>query len=106
MNVARAVLWCWLAASLPGCVLDSKQLQAERELALLETAMRAHMVTNRHCPTLAALHREGRISDTLSGEDPWGTPYRLDCPNGAVLVSSAGRDGVFNTQDDLVRGRP
>jgi len=35
--------------------------------------------------------------------DPWGKPVRYEKGNGSVTLRSAGNDGEFNTDDDLIK---
>jgi hypothetical protein len=55
----------------------------------------------RECPTVERLAAEGRIDEESSIEDPWGNAYRIECSPGRVVVSSAGPDEVWFTEDDI-----
>jgi len=61
----------------------------------------------RTCPTIDDLRRDRRV-ETRSPNDPWGTEFRIDCQEDAVVVRSAGPDAQFGTADDLTteRGGP
>ena len=53
------------------------------------------------CPTINDLVMSKKI-DSAHNEDPWGTPYKIDCSQPEIHVISAGRDKKFQTPDDLV----
>jgi general secretion pathway protein G len=52
------------------------------------------------CPDLDDLVTARKV-DRLKTDDPWGTPYRIECMADEMTVWSAGRDGVFRTADDI-----
>ena len=39
-----------------------------------------------------------RSAESLSPNDGWGRPYRIRIDSGIVTVTSAGRDGIFETR--------
>lgn len=53
------------------------------------------------CPTVSQLKKD-KLLDQVGGEDPWGRPYRITCPDGEVVVASDGPDQKRGTQDDIV----
>ncbi len=52
------------------------------------------------CPTLQDLVTSKKL-DSKKTDDPWGTPYKVDCSEGEIRAVSAGRDKKFNTPDDV-----
>ncbi len=44
-----------------------------------------------------------RYPQESSRQDAWGTRYRMEVSGAAVRVISAGPDGEFDTEDDLIR---
>lgn len=58
------------------------------------------------CPSLRQLVHEGYIDSAVRGLDTWGMPFRIVCDGRDgrnVRVYSAGRDGAFDTADDVNR---
>ena len=55
----------------------------------------------RVCPTPARLRDDGAIDRNAKLTDPWGNPFRMTCTGDAIVVRSAGPDGVFGTKDDI-----
>ncbi len=54
------------------------------------------------CPTLERLVSDGEIARTSRLEDPWNHRYAIRCEGDDVRVASAGRDGRFETADDIL----
>lgn len=55
----------------------------------------------RGCPSITQLQQSARLEATARAEDPWGQRYRIRCESGEVQVRSAGKDGKFETADDI-----
>jgi general secretion pathway protein G len=53
------------------------------------------------CPTLTQLVKDQVLTRSSHTEDPWGGRFRVICGDDDVIVSSAGRDGKPNTEDDV-----
>ena len=53
------------------------------------------------CPTLTQLQRDRELATESRTDDPWGERYRVICRDDIVTVSSPGRDGKPNTDDDI-----
>jgi general secretion pathway protein G len=77
--------------------------QAKNDTATLASVAEASLVMeqNETCPTVAELRRDGLLSRRTNTEDPWGTPYRLECEPGYPIAISAGPDSTFDTDDDV-----
>lgn len=45
---------------------------------------------------------DGVLNDSTAETDQWHHAYRIQCRNDRVEVSSAGRDGEFQTSDDIL----
>jgi hypothetical protein len=76
--------------------------QVDETEAVLAMALRAIETRADETGELPSVD-EGR--DLISGlEDAWGNPLRYDPGQESFTVRSAGRDGVFDTVDDIVSG--
>jgi len=53
------------------------------------------------CPTVSVLKHEAYLEPEAAADDPWGHRFRLNCSDDRVTVSSLGRDGKPNTEDDV-----
>ena len=79
---------------------------AHADLELISTAVMQY-VTNvgdlpqaRDIDGLAALLEPTHLR-LVPRADPWGTPYRWSSSSTSYTIASAGKDGVFGTDDDL-----
>jgi general secretion pathway protein G len=52
------------------------------------------------CPTMQDLVTSKKL-DAKKTDDPWGTPFKIDCSEGDVRAISAGKDRKFGTPDDV-----
>lgn len=52
------------------------------------------------CPTIQDLVTSRKI-DGKKVDDPWGTPFKVECAEGDIRVVSAGRDKKFGSPDDV-----
>jgi DNA-binding CsgD family transcriptional regulator len=50
----------------------------------------------------AERYRSGSYPSRIDVKDPWGTPYRYERRGDGFTVRSAGPDGTFGTEDDLI----
>ncbi len=53
------------------------------------------------CPTYAELLRDHAIDAGSPRNDPWGKPWRIECSESEVSVSSEGPDRTPGTEDDV-----
>jgi len=56
--------------------------------------------TSDACPTIADLVAAKNI-DGKKTDDPWGMPYKIQCPEGDIRVMSSGADRKDGSPDDL-----
>jgi hypothetical protein len=78
----------------PPVVEDAQIFRAQLEMRTLAAEVEQHHALRGEWPTdWRALKR--------SGMDPWGNEYALEVDGEKALVSSAGPDGDFGTDDDL-----
>lgn len=77
--------------------------QAKNDTANLASVAEAFLLVeqNENCPTVEELRRDGLLSRRAKTEDPWGTPYRIECEPGYAIATSAGPDSTFDTSDDV-----
>ncbi|MGB5376321.1 MAG: prepilin-type N-terminal cleavage/methylation domain-containing protein [Polyangiales bacterium] len=87
---------------------DSKNKQAHTNASALAAAAEAFIIGHgsEECPTPEEMKRDGVLSSRSKTEDPWGTPYRIVCAPDFVIAISAGRDGAFDTSDDVKSEQP
>lgn len=52
------------------------------------------------CPSIQDLVTSKKL-DGKKIDDPWGSPYKIDCSQGEIHGISAGNDKKFGTADDL-----
>jgi general secretion pathway protein G len=80
---------------------------AGTDAAALAAAAEAFIIGHgsEECPTPDEMQRDGFLSSRSNTEDPWGTPYRIQCEPEHVVVVSAGPDLVFDTEDDISSGQ-
>src|SRR5262245_41197663 len=57
------------------------------------------------CPTPEAIVAAHLLSESLRTTDGWDRPYKITCDAKGAVVRSAGPDGVFGNEDDIVVGR-
>jgi len=53
------------------------------------------------CPSLKELIDDEALDEDNAQADPWGKPWRIDCANNDVTVSSTGSDRIAGTADDI-----
>jgi general secretion pathway protein G len=84
--------------------------EAERTEEALRDAERIRIAAQRWqrtnaeqkgCPTISQLVHEEQLDPKVRTDDPWGERFRVYCRGTDVVVSSAGRDGQSNTDDDV-----
>jgi general secretion pathway protein G len=52
------------------------------------------------CPTIQDLVNAKKLEKGKT-DDPWGTPYKVECADGEIHIRSFGRDKKENTGDDV-----
>jgi general secretion pathway protein G len=73
--------------------------QSAREIRNAVTRYRARGTDT--CPTVAQLQSEKEIDQASKADDPWGSPFKIECTDDEVYVISLGRDKKENTADDI-----
>jgi general secretion pathway protein G len=53
------------------------------------------------CPSVGDLVKDGVVDEDASPDDPWGTPFRVECDGDRVSVASDGPDRKKGTPDDI-----
>jgi general secretion pathway protein G len=53
------------------------------------------------CPEIGQLVSDGILDDDTPAKDPWGMPWRIECNELKVTVSSSGGDKIMGTKDDI-----
>jgi general secretion pathway protein G len=79
---------------------DTATLACQR----LRSAVQLHAVTHAadsDCPTPSQLRELGELDSSMSVDDPWSTPYRIDCQPDETVASSAGPNRSFGDDDDI-----
>lgn len=90
----------WYQASAAG--EDVARERAQLVLAAASDWKREHV--QKGCPSITQLQRASLLEETARAEDPWGQRYRIRCSEKEVQVLSAGKDGRFETSDDITLG--
>jgi general secretion pathway protein G len=54
------------------------------------------------CPTIAQLVSEKEIDTASKLDDPWSSPFKIECADDEVYVSSLGADKKEGSADDIV----
>lgn len=76
---------------------------AETDCATIRGAVEAWHLSRpaASCPSVDELVDARILNRQARTNDPWGNDYRIECFDEEIIVSSAGRDGVFDTDDDV-----
>lgn len=53
------------------------------------------------CPTVSQLVQDKEIDSASKIDDPWGSPYKIQCTEDETVVSSPGPDKKEGTPDDI-----
>jgi general secretion pathway protein G len=53
------------------------------------------------CPSISQLVADKEIDSASKTDDPWGSPYKINCLEDDVQVVSPGPDKRENTADDI-----
>jgi hypothetical protein len=86
-----------------GSVMEAEQqMTASMELIVLQSGAETYRLQSpTACPTYGDLVTNGLVTPDISGTDPWGWPYVIDCSSGIVSTYSVGPDGTAGTFDDI-----
>lgn len=84
---------------------DAKNDTAQSNVGAIKQATSLALMRGRDCPgSVEDLISSGRLEDT-DPNDPWGTPYRIQCAGHNIIVTSAGADREFESEDDVSTAR-
>lgn len=79
----------------------AKVKTAHQSAQTIKQAADIHMnLDGAECPTIQDLVAAKKL-DRNKTDDPWGTPFKVTCPEGEVRVTSAGKDKKEGTPDDV-----
>ena len=85
---------------------DAKGDLAQSNVGAIRAAAEMHMLRGRDCPgSVDELIESTRLPNSTQVNDPWGTPYRIQCSGPNITVTSAGLDGEFDSEDDVTTAR-
>jgi general secretion pathway protein G len=80
----------------------AKLKQADSAVQTVRTAVQLYIATNNaECATMEQLIEDKAIDKSKATTDPWDHAYRIECDGTEVMVTSAGPDGEFDTEDDI-----
>ena len=94
-------------AKIARCRIGAAQEMTESFCYMVEDYMRDHRMSEppKDLRVLLEIDRNNNEPYLAGGErflnDPWGSPYRLECEGKRWLVVSSGPDGVPDTVDDI-----
>lgn len=82
---------------------DSQVRTAAMNARTIRGAVKSYWVSadTGDCPTFADLVRGRALDEDSPRKDPWGTPWRIECSEDRVSVSSDGPDRKSGTDDDI-----
>ena len=80
---------------------DAKEKTAADAGRTIKTAAVAYMLNSNGCPTVDDLIADGKLDEDTNTDDPWGLGYDIECRGDNVVVTSAGPDGEWDTEDDI-----
>lgn len=83
-----------------------KEMTAEDTADYIRRNARRRWWQGEGCPTAEDLVASGVLSYDEGYLDPWGREYRIECDGQPVAVRSAGRDGRWATEDDIISVSP
>lgn len=84
--------------------IDGSNKRATKvKAASIQSAAIAYTIENPRsgCPTVEALSSGGILDPTKDNKDAWGNDFSIECDGEIIRVYSPGKDGQFNTDDDI-----
>ena len=95
-GVGAAVIPQMMRARVKQARIDASSIRAAAEQLLLSG-------DQVECPTVEDLHQAGMLRGRqVQTVDPWGNAFVVSCATDEVGVTSAGSDGAFGTEDDVI----
>jgi hypothetical protein len=82
-----------------GCT--SRTAIARGRVLEISQGIAIYKIEHHRCPATRDDLIAGRILDVRGSVDPWATPIAFHCTADDTLVTSAGPDRVFGTDDDI-----
>jgi len=73
----------------------------ERDAYVLRGAIEQWLSQKHECPTVSQLRDEKYLDPELTN-DPWGSPYLIECVGEMIEIHSLGPDRQRSTPDDVI----
>ncbi len=82
---------------------EAQKTSAETGARVIRQAVQSWQAANNEiaCPTVSQLVQEKTLDPGANTNDPWGSPYVLNCTEDDVIVTSSGPDKKKGTKDDI-----
>lgn len=82
---------------------EAQKTTAETGARVIRQAVQSWQASNNEvaCPTMSQLVQEKHLDPGANTNDPWGSPYALNCTEDDVAVISSGPDKKKGTKDDI-----
>jgi general secretion pathway protein G len=92
-----------VAVAAIGYFKDAKLKTAATSARSIREAVKAFWMIHDtpDCPTVTQLVTEGALDEDAPKQDPWGSPWHIECNGNAVVVTSDGPDRKPSTPDDI-----
>jgi prepilin-type N-terminal cleavage/methylation domain-containing protein len=103
--VIVAIIGTGVAIGVFAFIDDAEVSTAEQSVRQIRQVANIEYRRTRECPTVQTLAESGKIDEDSSLTDPWDKEYQIDCQPRLVIVTSAGPDGQFETEDDIAAPR-
>ncbi|MBZ0119277.1 MAG: type II secretion system GspH family protein [Sandaracinaceae bacterium] len=100
------IIMAMIAAAVGVAVLPQMERariqQARTDALAIRSGATAFLLNNgSECPSVEALREEGFLDNATRHEDPWDTPFAVECPERDVIVASAGPNRQMGDEDDI-----
>lgn len=79
----------------------AKIKQTGTDAKTIASAAEMFMAENEGCPSIEDLIAAKVLSDKKATKDAWDHDYQIECGEDGPVVTSAGPDGEFGTNDDI-----
>lgn len=97
-----ALIGTAVAVAVLPAVRSAREKQARTDASTIATAALRFRVDQDRCPNdVDSLVADGYLDRARRASDPWDRTFRVTCEPDEVVVTSAGADGVFETEDDV-----
>ncbi len=100
------VIMAMVAAGVGFAVLPqldkAKKQNTEAALETVRAGVQLYIATNNaECATIDQLIEDKVLDKSKATTDSWDRAFRISCDGTEVIVTSAGSDGEFDTEDDI-----